>query len=365
MKRTAFILMAFIACTVASAHDFSLSTKSGQKLYFNVIDTVRNYVELTYPDGIRTPSASFVGEMTLPSQVTHAGKTYTLKQIGMKAFAGNDKLTGIILPSGLNVIGDFAFENCTALQRVMMPGNTVKIGEGAFFRCTALNSLTLGGDWTEVDFRHFRWSNGIKAINLPARITKVVNIRKLGGLEEITVDPTNRKFAAVDGMLYTKDLKTLLACPRAVADTVVVAEGTTAIHWGALSLCTKVKAIVLPASLESFSFKEFSNMRDLLFIVMKNPTPVMTAECNGQKSFLITLANNNTRLVVPKKSLKDYKKALQTQPGDYADLKEHLPSGMDEHNALIPRMVRAADLLTADHVMGLKDVNKIQDIKIK
>lgn len=67
-------------------------------------------------------------------------------------FKGNDKITKVIIPDGIESIGNYAFYNCTSLTTVEMPyerseGTTnylTAIGTGAFRGCTSLTTLNIG-----------------------------------------------------------------------------------------------------------------------------------------------------------------------------------------------------------------------------
>ncbi|MBQ4484318.1 MAG: leucine-rich repeat domain-containing protein [Prevotella sp.] len=74
-------------------------------------------------------------------------------------------------------------------------------------------------------------------------------------LEEVNVDEANTTYASVDGMLLTKDKKTLLFCPQAnTAET--VPEGVEEIYRDAFYLCKK-STISLPNSLKSIGESAF------------------------------------------------------------------------------------------------------------
>ena len=103
------------------AHDFEATGKNGQKIFFNITDAKRLYVEVTYQGSITSHLPScYSGEVTLPAKVKHNNKVYHVTGISKKAFSNATELTGVVLPSGLLYIGDFAFEGCTKLEKVIL-----------------------------------------------------------------------------------------------------------------------------------------------------------------------------------------------------------------------------------------------------
>lgn len=69
-------------------------------------------------------------------------------------------------------------------------------------------------------------------------------------IQSFEVSSSNQTLAAYDGLLYSKDLKTLYYCPAAKEGTVTIPEGTTKILGDVFSDCSadKLKEIVIPAS---------------------------------------------------------------------------------------------------------------------
>lgn len=325
MKKTIVLLILPLLCGMVRAHDFVV-TLDGQKVYFNITSEIHRTVEVTYNGGIADGKPTYyVGELTVPAKVRHNNKVYKVTAIGPKAFSGADRMTGVVLPSGLTSIGDFAFEGCTSLSRVIFPGNSVTFGQGVFFRCDKIRDVSLGSDWKEVDLRMFRWSDSLAFIDIPVKMERVRNLKSLKCLDSVTVDPNNSRFSAKGGVLYDKSGKTLYGCPRAYKGKVVVPEGTETVLVGALMDCYGVTAVDLPASLVSMSFREFGQLSGLSEIEFRGDAPMMTAEREGEKVFLLQVKNRDVKIAVPQKSRKVYREALVTAAGEYTEINGDKP----------------------------------------
>ena len=106
MKRILFILSMTLLCfpTIVNAHDFEISTKDGQRLYFNITDSVKRTVEVTYCGSITSRARNnYRGTLNLTPQVRYKNKVYSITAIGAKAFSGSTGLTSLELPSASSV----------------------------------------------------------------------------------------------------------------------------------------------------------------------------------------------------------------------------------------------------------------------
>lgn len=319
--KSIFPLAAACLCVIgASAHDFSIEV-SGQKAYFKVIDRTARTAEVTFNGTASdyTPCA-LAGVFEIPEKVTSDGVTYTVTAIGKKAFADAADLTGVIIPSTVTKIDDFAFENCPRLESVVFPSCQLDIKEGTFRNDTALRHLSFGSDWTMVDLKPYCWSDSLQTLYIPARVEKIRSLKKLPALRCVTVDPNNRRFSSVYGILYNKPGDVLYGVPRSYAGMVKVADGTTTINKGALIDCKNVTGIDFPATLKYVSFREFSQMPDLKEIIFRSeeaPVTAYKADASRDSAFVLQLANPNVVITVPVAAKKAYLSAICLDPAEY------------------------------------------------
>lgn len=344
MKKGFILIIGLLLLNVAKAHDFVV-TINKHKVYFAIVDDEYNKAIVTYKGSIAEyQSSDYAGELTIPSKVRHNNKVYDIVGIGAKAFSGATKLKSVILPNSINEIGAFAFEGCSSLEKVVFPVKYPKFGEGTFFMCSKIKEVLLGDEWTSVNFVLFQWSDNLKTINIPAKVSTIRSLNKLIHLESINVDAHNEKYASVDGVLYDKKITTLYKCPRAYDVKLTVPEGVLKIFEGALIDCPMLENIDLPQSLKHVSFREFSRMANLKEVLFRAEKPIKTAKlATNQEYFLLQVANPKVKVLVSKASLKEHKKSLANLEGEYYEI------GKD-----MPYEVKIDNMLKAKNIIGTK-----------
>jgi len=61
-------------------------------------------------------------------------------------FIGDNTITKVVLPEGIEKINSYAFANLTALEEIVLPSTLQAIEYGAFYGCTALQKVTFSGE---------------------------------------------------------------------------------------------------------------------------------------------------------------------------------------------------------------------------
>ncbi|MBQ9184395.1 MAG: leucine-rich repeat domain-containing protein [Bacteroidales bacterium] len=320
LKYLSNIVLSFaltFCCLQMQGHDFSAKTPDGTVLSFNITDTTRNTVEVTYEGLYNRPAESSIsGEIKIPTTISYKSKNYTVTGIGASAFSGLYKITVVELPVTIMYIGEYAFSNCTSLETVVFPVRQPKIEETSFWNCRSLRDIELGRNWTVADFKLFRWADSVKTISVPEYITKITGIRYLKNLVKINVSEENKVFSSNDGILYSKDKKTLYNCPAARSGEVVVPDGVVAVLRGSFRGCDAVTSVDLPSTINKLEYAEFFGMEALKKIVIRAEKPFITSSCDGKEVFALKVSSQIS-VYVPKKAIGDYKALLSSEAGVY------------------------------------------------
>lgn len=124
-----------------------------------------------------------------------------------------------------------------------------------------------GVDVIQLNDNTFRNNTNVKSITLPKHLKYVWHSALAGclSLEAIYVDENNPHLCSIDGVLFSKDMKTLVKFPAAKAVTKYsVPDTVTILDTYAFSDCTKLTEINLPEGLITISNYAFSNCTGLV-----------------------------------------------------------------------------------------------------
>lgn len=95
------------------------------------------------------------------------------KHLSESIFSGCSNLNTIVLPEGVESIGDCVFQDCGSLKNCTFP-NTVKIiGAGVFYNCLQLKELRLNTGLQEIGSFAFKNCTSLVNVDLPYTVEKI------------------------------------------------------------------------------------------------------------------------------------------------------------------------------------------------
>ena len=133
--------------------------------------------------------------------------------IGSEAFFYNVDITSVVIPDSVQKIESLAFCDCFKLKRIHLGKNLKKIAKDAFRGCP---------------------------------------------IEDITVDPQNKKYKVLDGVLYTGKGETLIRCFSKNVDSLVIPESVKKIEDGAFFDST-IREIKMTNNVSHIGFDAFNS----------------------------------------------------------------------------------------------------------
>lgn len=184
----------------------------------------------------------------------------SLEIIGDSAFNCAQEMTRIELPSNLKILGKNAFRYCDKVTTAKIPGSVKEIGEKAFQICEALTTVEIN-DGVEVIGERAFYDTKLESLNLPKSVKEIGRAitYKTPTVLNITVDPANEVYVAIDNVVYTKDMKTLILLPT--GRTSVTIQPTVKVISTYAGSYAKSTDIQLPEGLEIIEKSAFENSK--------------------------------------------------------------------------------------------------------
>ncbi|MBR7007237.1 MAG: leucine-rich repeat protein, partial [Ruminococcus sp.] len=280
------------------------------------------YPDFIIPDGVEHLASwsfayCFCNKVIMPN---------SLKTLGHNSFYNSQRLTEIDIPNGVFFIGYEAFDSCYCLNKIILPESLKYFGENfsmsvddeEFYDYTLAYSWENNGKLTE----HYEWEhNGLvhgrtfspgrygeqtsalgqtsclesievdsknkyfssydgvlynkdrteiyyipdskTELSIPKEV-KSINIDSLSELKKISVDKENESYTVEDSILYSKDKKELLKCPKFLEkETVIIPNGVETIAQKAFYWCNNIKRIEMPDSVKTIENQAFSSCSNL------------------------------------------------------------------------------------------------------
>lgn len=311
---SAGIVDAFAGCTklaeIVIADGNPVYSSDGGVIMMTTEESGKDITTIVYA------SANFAGEngvYTVPAGVT---------RIANGAFVKCSKLTEVIISNTVESIGEVAFYGCTGLKKVTFKGNgfvenvtigkyafrgnaalesvvfedachVTEIGEGAFFDCTGLESFTIPASMKTVGVQAFRASGlrevsfadgggdltfgtdvfynciNLTTFNLPANVTQLPSVFSgCVSLQYVNVDKGNQNYTSVDGVVYSKDISTLLFFPQARGGEIVLPDELVKISEGVFAGNSALTKITIGANVQEIgarAFRDCTNLQTIVF----------------------------------------------------------------------------------------------------
>lgn len=208
---------------------------------------------LVIPAGVtEIPANCFFSNKSL-TNLTIEGK-YT--SIGDGAFY-KVPLTEIVIPESCKSIGDNAFQLCPELKKVTLPEGLERLEEGAFRQCRELTEVNLPSTLESIGEYAFL-ETALADVTIPAAVESIGSGAFAGTkIKAFSVAEGNKKYKALDGVLYTADGRVLTAYPTLGAEEYTVADGCLGIDAGAFESAV-VKKVTLPETVRVLNDNAFS-----------------------------------------------------------------------------------------------------------
>lgn len=222
--------------------------------YTPVTDEAGQIVSLTLTGVVSNPGN--ITDLDIPSSAEYEGATYPVKKIGDGAFFGS-RITSVNIGEGVEVIGLNAFNSTRQLKKVTFPG-TLKTIQGYAFYNSFVEEFKLPDSLVTIG-RDALSSRKVGVLHIPVNVREIEGYpcRTSAELTQITVDSGNQYFTALDGVLYSKDMKTLVQYPNGKSGTAFTVPDGVETIGGSAFYGAKLTGVTLPDGLLTIKDQAF------------------------------------------------------------------------------------------------------------
>ncbi|MBR6602463.1 MAG: leucine-rich repeat domain-containing protein, partial [Clostridia bacterium] len=267
-------------------------------------------------------SCSSLKQVIIPTGVTeipHQAFTYCnsitevflhskIENIGSRAFAACDKLVsidvdeqntnycdvdGVVFTKDMQAI--IAYPAGIDAMHYDIPESVVEILDSAFEGCL-FESVGIPNSVVYIDWWAFMGCTELVSIQIPESVAYLGSdaFHDCSKLKTIDVDESNEKYCDIDGVVFTKDKKTLIRYPEGGSEIYEIPNGVICIGESAFGSCDGLESVTLPESLKEIGVNAFNNCSNITDITIPNGVMFIRAcafwWCNELKS--ITIPNS-------------------------------------------------------------------------
>lgn len=181
-----------------------------------------------------------------------------------------------------NIVGKYFFENCKQMISIKLPSNAVKIEDHAFKGCKSLKKLDIPASCVEVESMIVSSCDNLEEVNLSDAVQKFpgLAVYSSNNLMRINTSDNNQYFKSVDGVLFSKDGKTIVRYPMGKdEESYTIPEGVIIIGKEAFDYA-KIVSINIPNTVTTIESSTFENCKNIQTLTI--PNSVMTI---GESAF--------------------------------------------------------------------------------
>lgn len=252
---------------------------------------------------------------TIPSSVT---------LIETNAFAFTS-LTNVAIPASVTNIGDYSFGSCDWLTAITVdsnnpaysslsgvlfdkkqtrlieypagiytiytiPNSVISIAYRAFYFCNGLRGVTMSTNTACIGSQAFEGCTQLPSVMIPWSVTNIGEyaFQQCPEMSAITVDTNNPNYTSIGGVLFDKNVTTLIVYPGGAGGNYAIPHSVTSIGDYAFQSSFTLNSVTIPDSVTNIGAGAFQECNDLISIYFEGDQPI------GVGAYLFANSGNPT-----------------------------------------------------------------------
>ncbi len=257
--------------TLKDASTWSIP-KNVTEIASNALNGVSTLTKLLIPEGVIKVGRDIVtgavnlAEISIPSTVTVIEAPESLgwncpklTTINVASTNSNfSSIDGVVFNKDKTIL--LRFPNGKVADLYVIPATAQIIGNYAFLGAVNVKSISMGNNLTTISGSSVQWLDSLESFEISASVTSIdVNsiFYATPKLKTINVASTNPNYTSINGVLFTKDMKVLLAYPaNKPGASYTIPSTVTSISEFAFNYST-LTAVTIPESVTSIGSYSF------------------------------------------------------------------------------------------------------------
>ena len=247
--------------------DFSQATQLTQIGEYAFCNT--SLTEVAIPASVETIGAGAFYECHQLESVDFSS-AISLATIDQYAFYYCDKLTSVVIPESVVIIGNYAFQYCNSLTEIALPSSVKSVGSYVFSNCESLTEVDFSQATSLISIGYYVFSgcsNLLSSIEIPSTVTNISS-DAFYGIKNIiyngSAGDASEKFGALtrngtieNNFVFADEAKTNLTGYTSKSGSVTIPAGVTTIGAYAFDKCSDV-TVTIPSALSISSIGQYA-----------------------------------------------------------------------------------------------------------
>ena len=151
------------------------------------------------------------------------------------------------------------------IKKLVVKKGVSAIGGGNFERCTNLTSVVIEDGLKYIEYYAFEDCDSLRSINIPASVENIDGTAfvNCNNFTRINIDERNKYLCDINGVVFSKDKKTIFVYPSGLKGTYNIPNGVEVINHEAFKRCNNLTGVTIPSSVKTIGYEAFWGCKNI------------------------------------------------------------------------------------------------------